>query len=321
MTKRLRKSRSRTRRCPACGQLMKPSSADGCPLCDFDFGRAQPVTGADVTPFARTYADGEPGWRRMSEWIWFSGTGRIKHIALMQSSVASRRFAWLNVVLLAVALACVQQTWVGWRWVTASPALEPTGCIEPASEGWVRLASAPRPLPPGQAAESYVDLWWNPLQTAFAMGIALAGGMIALWLGLMLTRFGVSRAHAAAYRGEQRMTAALHYATAWMVPVALGGIVLGLRPIAYVGSMSQWTWSPPERLFVLSSGVLAGFGIVMGWFWLVRLGTASPARTRARVVFFFVLCAPVIVAGVAAGWWWGLSQLYPLLFLKLGLSF
>jgi hypothetical protein len=257
----------------------------------------------------------------MLEWVWFAGGGRLKHMALMRASAASRRFAGINVIILALSLALFQVSGVGWRLVTASPAVEASGSVTPAGRGWFHVASAPRPLPPGQAPEVPVDLWWNPAQAILAWVATLLGAMIAAWIVLAMVRGGVQRAHTIRYRLEQRMTAAIHYGTAWCLPVVVGAVIASVRPLAYAGQIERWKWYVSERIFLLSGGVFAGFGAVMCWFWFIRLGFTAPERTRSRVVALWGLGAPLCVAAVAAGSWYGLSLLLTPLFAKLEIQF
>lgn len=308
-------------RCPACGERMDSATLGSrCPLCDFAFGDER-ATGADVTPYAKAYSCGEPGWRRMAEWVCYAGRERLQHLALMRASTASRRFARFNILLLATGLGLFQATQVGWRWVTNSPAIEPTGSTLPAGRAWYHLAAAAHPLPLDQAPEIPVDLWWNPLQIVIAVITGGLAGLLLLSLAMLLTRAGLARAHSPPYRSEQRMTAAIHYSTAWSIPLFLAAVVVGFRPVSYVGAMARWPWYPPERGLVLSAAVLAAFGVTMWWFWLCRMGATAPARTRWRVVAFFTLGVPVIVLSAAAGWWYGINGLYPSLLNRLDLSF
>ena len=101
-------TRASVSRCPACGQRLDPPGATRCPLCNFDFGDDR-VTGADVTPYAKAYTQGDPGWSAMCRWVWFAGAERLKHIALMRASAAARRFAWTNTLWLALGLAVVRK--------------------------------------------------------------------------------------------------------------------------------------------------------------------------------------------------------------------
>ena len=309
--------KSAARRCPACGHRVTSPEATTCPLCQFDFGDDR-VTGVDLTPYAKAYASGTPSWRRMCEWVWFVTGKRFKHIALMRASAASRRFARVSILLLALALGLGTGAQMGWHWVTLSPALGPTA---PTGKGWLHVAAAPRPLPPGQKPEAPVDLWWNPEHAAIAGATAFLLARLLGSLLLILIRAGATKAHRPPYDNEQRMTAALHYSTAWCVPIVLGALVLAFRPIAFVGTMARWAWYPPDRMFILSGAVLGGFGAVLWWFWLIRLGATAPVRTQGRVVAFFSLAAPALTALAAGAWWYGQYRLYAPLFNALELSF
>ncbi|MFQ5495985.1 MAG: hypothetical protein ACE5EX_11455, partial [Phycisphaerae bacterium] len=278
-------------RCPACGQRLQPGGSRRCPVCAYDLGDDR-VTGDDVTPYARAFALRTTGWWPMAEWVWFAGSGRLKHLGLVRASAASRRFLMINLLCLSGALGVLQLSRLGWRSVSAYDALEPGGSAQPAGAGWLHVAAAPRPLPPDQPAEIQVDLWWNPVQALLGAALAAPTALLVLILLVAVVRAGLARAHTPAYRGEQRMTAAIHYASAWSLPVMAGALVAALRPIAYIGNMTQWPWYPPQRLFLIAGAVLSGFGVAMGWFWLVRCAAAAPPGTRTRVVSFVVLAAP-----------------------------
>jgi len=311
---------SNVRRCPACGQPVDHPLPPSCELCGFDFEDDQ-STGADVTPYAQAYACGEPGWLDMCRWTWSAGWGRLNHIALMRASAASIAFSRISFVLLATSLTLLEMTRKGWKQVTNSPAIEPSGLVTPIGRGWLHIAAAPRPLSPERAPEIPVDLWWNITHTVLAAAITMTLGWIALWLFMTLVRGGVAWAHKPPYRHEQRMTAALRYSTAWCVPVLLAGMVVALRPISFVGKISDWPWYPPQRALELFAGVILGFGIMMWWFWLIRLGSTAPRKTRGRVVTFFILGLPVLVACAVMGWRIVIDPLYPRLFEMLGVSF
>ena len=144
------------------------------------------------------------------------------------------------------------------------------------------------------------------------IAVVTAGLMALLLLSLVmyLLNRGVTLAHSAPYRGEQRMTAAIHYSTAWAMPMLLSLLVIELRPASFVGAISQWSWHPPERGVVLSAAVVAAFALTMWWFWLGRLGATAPARTRWRVIVLLVLGAPILVITSGVLWWYGLGRLY-----------
>lgn len=322
MTPTTAAARVEARRCPACGQRVESPTAERCSLCGFGLGFTdRRATGDDATPYAKAYSLHEPGWRRMAEWVWFAGTNRLKHLALMRASAASRRFARINVLLVAIAFALLQSSRVGWRSVSGSRVAEATGSTMPTGQGWLHVAAAPRPLPPGTPDEAPVDLWWNPVHMVIGVVSAFAAALLLIWLAMIFIRVGVTAAHAAAFRREQRMTAAIHYGTAWGILLFFAGVGVFLRPIAYFGSIARWRWYPADRAFVLTGAVIAGFAVVMAWFWAARLGAGAPASTRGRVIAFYVVGAPLIAAAATAAWWLGLDTMYEHVFRALGVAF
>jgi len=291
-----------------------------CPLCGLDFGD-QRATGTDVTPYAHAYALGESRWWAMCEWVWYAPSQRLQHLALMRASSASRRFARLNLALLTALLSLFVATQVGWKWVANSPAADPTGHVEPLGDGWLHVASAPRPLPTELPPEVHVDLWWNVPQAIVGLANALVAGAVIGWLTLVCLRRGVTRAHLPSYRPELRMTAALHYNTAWVVPICIGLLVLLLRPVVYIGAMADWAWYPAELGVRWAGGVVTAFGVGMWWFWLIRLGATATPRTRARVIAFFAAGAPLIVGVLTGGWYFGVLELTKVISKSLNLEF
>jgi hypothetical protein len=159
------------------------------------------------------------------------------------------------------------------------------------------------------------------VHTVIVIVTAVLTALFMNWLVMLLLREGVMGAHKPPYRADQRMTAAIHYGAAWGVLIFFGAIAIALRPLALAGTIARWPWCPPERVFVLAAAVLGGFGVIMWWFWLIRLGATAPARTRGRVIAFFALGAPLIVVLAVAAWWYGLDQAYDPLFGLLRLSF
>jgi hypothetical protein len=145
--------------------------------------------------------------------------------------------------------------------------------------------------------------------------------LLLMFLVVSLLRGGAELAHSKGFRGEQRMAAAILYSSAWCVPAIVGSLIASLRPVSYIGTAAGWSWYPPERVFVITAGVLAGFAVIMWWFWLLRLGGTAPPATRGRVTTFFALVPPVAVAGAAYCWWFGLERLYGPLFERLNMSF
>ena len=307
-------------RCSACGQILESRMQSCCALCGFDFEDVR-VTGADVTPYAKAFELGEGGWATMCEWVWFAGWSRLKHMMLMRASAASRQFALVGLVCVTVSIGLYESTRVGWKLAGRSSAAEPTGSTDPEGNGWFHVAAASRPLTTDLASGAPVDLWWNPVHSVVAGVIAIVAGSLSVSFVLFLIRVATNMAHTSRYRGEQRLSAALHYGYAWAVPVILAALVMALRPISNFGMLAGWSWCPPQRTFEIAASVLAGFGLVMWWFWLVCIGNAAPKDTRARVVSFLAIGAPTIVMAATGGWWFGMDRLHALVFSSMGVQF
>lgn len=318
MTKH-RSSRSSTLRCPACGQCLESPLPVKCSLCHYNFGDDR-ATGADVTPYAKSYTQGKPGRWEMTRWTWFAGGGRLKHLALMRSSAASRRFARINVLLLSFVLGLLQWTRVGWKGMAEIDGASPDVLVKPAGEGWFHVASVPRPIPPDRAIELPIDLWWNAAQSMIAI---VSGMMVALILIVLVQSWlqkGITKSHDAIYREEQRMTAALHYGTAWSFWIIIATLVLLLTPIAYVGELQSWSWYPTANGLMAVAGVFGGAGLTLWWIWLIRLGACAPASCRSRVVLYCALATPLVISAAVCIWRYGLDMLYDVLFPMMKLS-
>ncbi len=291
------------RRCPGCGRRVAKSQPLRCPLCDYAFADQQ-ATGADVTPYAQTYATGERRRQMMTAWVWSAQSARLKHLALMRRSAASARFAHMRILLLAGGLALLHATVYGWYRVAIASVAQ--GGVKPTGQGWFHITSG---------------LWWNPAQAIIVAVCAFVSAWLLLLILLALLRAGVTLAHTAAYRHERRMTAAIDYSTAWAGPVLIALAILPLRVIGIIGAASRWATYPPARVFEVVAGVIAGGGLILWWFWLIRLGAAAAEQSRGRVLLFFLLGAPLLAVGAGVGWRFGLDRAYGPLFEVLKLNF
>lgn len=292
-------------RCPACGQRLPQPPPSKCPLCDFHFADTR-ATSADITPYAQAYATGQAGWRRMCDWVWYARWERLKHIALMQRSVASARFARIATLLMAAGLALLQAARYGWHWVASSPFPGATGAFKPAGRGWLHAVG---------------NLWWNPAHTIIVTAISFASAWLLLSLVTWLVRVGVNRAHKPPYRHEWRMTAATDYSLAWCVPLLAASLVASLRLFSTLGVAAGWSWYPSTKGLDRLAGVVAWVAVILWWFWLIRLASTAPGRTRSRVVAFFTVGVPMIAGAAAVGWWFALDRLYGALFEALNMEF
>lgn len=315
-----RLDRSKLLRCPGCGQRLSDPAPPRCPLCDLDFGDDR-VTDVDTTPYARAYAGEDYGWLAMLNWVWYARTERLKHLALMRSSAASRQFRLINLAILAAMLGVFIMTQAGWRRTFAPPVANVSIEAKPQGDGWRRVSSLPRPLPTDLPPDRPVDLWWNPAQFGLALAIGVPGAFVGGFALLTLLRLSFTMAHQKSYRRGGRMTAAVHYSTAWFVPLGISAIILLLLPVTYVADLQRVSWTPPTEYVELAAAVFTAFGLVLWWFWFMRLGATAPPRTRWRVVTMMALAPPLLVIGTAVGWWYGTQWLLNLLIEKLRLGF
>lgn len=301
-----------TVRCPACGQPLNPPDAARCPLCK------QPLsvedvrsTGEDITPYARAFAEGRSGWLEMCKWICTAGGQRLKHLAMIRASDASRRFALVSSLWFALGLTIVQGTRVGWHALRVAPDLPNTS--RPVGQGWLKILAA--------GPTNTTELWWNPAQAMIAAVCGGLAGLAALLLWRALAAIGVSLAHPSEFRREQRMTAALHYSLAWGAPALLAALACILRPVTIYGDAARVSWTPPDVALLMLGGVLGAISATGWWIWLVRLGATAPPSASGRVTAFMLLVAPGLAIAGGAGWWYGWEWVEPKLFTLLNMRF
>lgn len=309
-------SGGRKRRCPACGEPVHAPIPEACSLCGFRFSDAS-VTSADFTPYAKSYVDGERAYLRMVAWVWRAGGARLRHLALVQSSAASKHFATVHLVWLTIVLFLLELTRSGWHRISGSS----RGPFEPSSEGWFRLAGMERPFPTGVPLSRTADLWWSPAQALVAGVVSLLLAPLVLLLLHKLIRVALSISYPVRYRDEFRMSAGLHYATAWFLPAILGGVLVVLRPWTSYGSAQPAGPVVAEATIAILAATPAIVGFFGWWFSLVRMGSAAPQRCRSRVVTALGVFAPLIVCGGCLAWWFGLPQLLNLIYEALRIQF
>jgi len=300
-----------TVRCPACGQLLDSPDAARCPLCQQSLAvEDSRSTGIDITPYAKSLEAGRGEWAAMCKWVCLAESRRLKHLALIRASDASRRFALISCLWFSLGLAVVQGARSGWHQVLVAP--DSTAIIKPTGQGWTTVATN---------LGSGVELWWNP---ARAMVSAVAGGLLGLAVLSILRGMataGARHAHGAAVRDEQRMTAALHYSMAWGGPALAAAMLCVLRIPAIVGETARWSWAPPDTGVLMLCGILAAISATGWWIWLMRLGATAPQVSRGRVMAFFLIGVPLLAAGGGAGWWYGWEWGGPRLFAALNMQF
>ncbi len=280
-----------------------------CPLCEYQI-EDEPVTAEDTTPYAQIEKPGRREWWMMTKWVWAAGAGRLSHLSLMRASPAARRYAGktLNLVVLVGAICWLALT--GWHAVNLLPVEAGGDPTEPVGRGWCTLASAPARTPvPSANPSRVIAWWWNPPLAASGAVAALVWGLILGRLLLVILRRGVERSLTERYRGQERLSAALCYSTAWAMPLVPAGLVLALLPLSRLAMVGDWPIKPPTVFMYVPAAVVAGFGAFMVWFGLIRLAMTVPVRARTRAVVFCGLGMPLIAAVLILGSIWGLGRL------------
>ena len=280
-----------------------------CPLCDYPI-EDEPVTAEDTTPYAQSEQPGRREWWVMTEWIWTAGAGRLSHLSLMRASPPARRYAGKSLNLIALVGAICWLSLTGWHEVTLQSVDEGGQPSEPAGRAWCELVTTPAETPiPSANPSRVIAWWWNPLLASSGAVAALVWAFILSRLLLSILRRGVERSLPERYRGQERLSAALCYSTAWATPLIPAGLVLALLPLCRLAEVGDWPIKPPAVFVYVPAAVVAGFGAFMVWFGLIRLAMTVPVRARTRVVVFCGLGMPLIAAVLILGSIWGLGRL------------
>ena len=277
-------------RCPACGQPLETLVGGCCPLCEHTVEGAD-VTSEDHTPYARALTDGVRGYGAMCRWVWAAGKHRLNHLGLCQPSPASRRFTWTSVTLFSAAIVLAVFSNAGWHVVTRAPGSLATSPA-PQGRGWWRAVTRPANPQDRFADVLDTDLWWN---LPYAILTALATGIVVMISGLLLARligWLTRRALRGQSREEPRLVCAVAYSTAWLVWMTLATIIIALRPLAQLSRVGQWPVAVPSAFFEVPAAILVMAGMLMWWFWLIRLAQTTPKDSQASVGRIFLIWTP-----------------------------
>lgn len=256
-------------------------------------------TPTDKTPYGQSDGFGVKAFRATCWWVCGASAQRLTHLALIPGSRASRRFVFWIMLLLAFSTALLQIDLVGWRVVTNAPTDENSPALTPGGRGWYHIVGADPPVPyRGRAVPT--DVWWNPPQTILAASGAFVIGLLVIGVILACQRAGVQRSLGLTYRDQGRLEAALHYGTAWLVLLLPAAALAALGHLADISAAARWPMViPPVAIYgpavVIAIVSLAGYG-----FGLIRVAATVPVAARTRVVVFFALWNPLLIA-----WWVG----------------
>ena len=314
-------SKPSVQRCPACGEPLKTIPEDGlCPLCEARVAdvEASPV-GDDITPFSKAAQRNMKSWWGMCKWIYTAGSQRLAHLSLMKASPASRGFAKRSLLLFALAGALLSFSRDGWFVVTQNPLVPSLSTKAPDTVGWLQVAVSgriehllPIPIP--------TEIWWSPLISLIGVVLTFAGGLIAgrliYVLGKALIEFGFHEK----FRRQKRMSAALQYSFAWLVPLVAAAVLENLYIIGRFSDVGRWPVQIAVSVHLIPDVLLAAFGVFTWWFMLVRLANATPVKTRSRLTAHMGVYVPLLGIVITVGWLVGTH--YGLIFLvnQLGLG-
>jgi len=285
--------------CPACGRASPPVVDGRCGACGERLADGD-VTSDDHTPYAEALAAGRRGYRQMCAWVYIANKQRLRHLGLTRPSRASRRFARLSVLWLAMASALAVFANAGWH---SGPS--------PLGKGWwcLVVGSAAAAAGPGVTSGAS-GLWWNlPWATIAGVGtfvLAIAIGFFLLWS----VKCGAQRSLQGGARGAPRLICAVQYSTAWVQPIALGLLVMAMSSVARIAGPLGWL-RIPGVVFLLPAVLLTVVGLLLWWLWCVRLGQVTPQETRAAVSRYFLIWGPLwclLVLVLAAGGVWYLAD-------------
>jgi hypothetical protein len=280
---------------------------------------ANDVTSEDNTPYAQALASGGHGWRAMCKWVYGAGKQRLMHLGLMRPSGASRRFARINLVVFAFAVAVVVFVNSGWQVVRQGPGESLT--LSPVGKGWAHVAersASVRPPFPGEVVAT--DLWWNVPRAIVSGTVAL---LTVLPLSLVLVWIVATRAQKAMRTGDRdyvRFRCAVHYSTAWAHFISVAVLIELGRPLVRALHVMGAIGVGSPAIVDVPAVLVALVGVLMWWFWLIRLGDTAPKDIRSAVSRVFVAWTPVWAILIGGGTAFGLHFLFDRLAIAFNLN-
>ena len=234
-------------------------------------------------------------FRETCWWVCGAGTQRLAHLALIPCSPASRRFVLWTVLMLAFSAALSPLGLFGWHTVTNAPTDETSPQRTPAGRGWYHLAGV-EPPPPYRSRAVPTDVWWNPTQATLASVSTFVAALLVAWIILVCQRTGVQRALGSQYRDQGRLEAALHYGTAWLILLFPAAVIAAFSPLAEISAAARWPLVVPPVAICAPAVVIAVISVSGYGFGLIRVAATAPVAVRTRVVVFFTLWSPLIIA-------------------------
>ncbi len=301
--------------CAACGQALGTLVDGRCPRCG-ERVVEDDVTSEDHTPYAVALAAGESGWRTMWRWVVTAPDRRLAHLGLARPSAASRRFARINILLFAflLALTVLVNYPRAWHPVQTGPGSIAT--TAPEGKGWWQVIDRSSEKRSRFDDVAVVELWWNVPYAVIVSSAALVGGILVSFLVLGVVGSRAERTLMRAGGPATGLRCAVHYGTAWIHLLTLAALLLLPAPLADIAAVAGWAQVSP-LIFRGAAVLVAVAGVCLWWFWLIRLGQATPRGVRRRAVRYFLVGAPFWVVllggGAVYGLYVGAAQIGPAL--------
>lgn len=256
------------------------------------------VTSEDHTPYAQSLTAGKPARWSMCRWVLGAGRQRLTHLALSRPSRASRRFAAVNLFLLSFAMALAVFANTGWRVVECGPGVRDPR-TQPQSAGWWLAAQSPAAQNPASLTRlTPVAAWWSVPIAAITAGITfVAAGLVNLLL-LVFVAAGSARALRGQQLGNKRLKCAIHYSTAWILPMLVALLPAVLRPLAHLSAVNEWNAFRSQTAFDAPAVLITVVCVLLWWFWLIRLANTVPVESRRFAVRYFMIWTPMLAVVV-----------------------
>ncbi len=259
----------------------------------------------DRTPYALAREAGQRGYMKMCRWVWSAGKYRLTHLCLSRPSRYSRRFARIHILMFSIAATLCIFANAGWHAVRVGPGMENVSTT-PSGKGWSEFVTRPFPTPTTFADSVVVSsVWFNATWASFAAGIGLFITLVFGFLFVGLFASLANRSLLPEHRIESRLSCAIHYGTSWLLFLIAAIFIFCLRPLAILGKVAGWPMVPGTLFVDACALLLAILGLMLGWFWLIRLGGTVPKASRQSAGRFFVfwgpLCMVILVGSIASG--------------------
>jgi len=256
----------------------------------------------------------------MCRWTFAASNARLSYLSLVRLSPASRRFARNNLLLFALAATCLQLTHAGWQRILATGPEDTDRTADIRTAGWYELGTSELdPSASNNTGRSF-NIRWNPAITFTTAAVTFFVALVIGWWWLRWVDWGAQAALGRSRREEGRLSCALRYSTAWLVPVCAPAMLILLRPLWYLNEARGWNLFPQTIVLYLPVVIVTALGMILWWLWLIRLSLTVPLQVRTRVLIWYTMAAPVLGIALVGGAGYGLHRGSTELFAALGMG-